>query len=273
MGAPSSTEDWNVVICVQAGTMKRLSAVKAGNCIMLAAALVVLLVFIRSNCSLGSAYGTFRNGEYVSADGHRMKFVVCATQDQEPSAGYPLIVYLHRLESLGYDGMQQLNNPLAFNIYCQVGRTAWVPCVALFPQSTSPWSTSGRERQYVCELIDEIVRSYNVDHTRVLLVGEGDGARGAAKLAVEHPNRCKGLVLFSSAGSPPFDGRFPSDFSIKWYDESPVLSDSRLRPDVAALEDRYAGKIQWVGWMDVALKDCWSMPGFSDWIKTKENSR
>ena len=90
---------------------------------------------------------------------------------------------------------------------------------AVFPEvlekTEHGWTTSGTE-EFVLELIDRAVRTFEVDPNRVFLAGHSMGGYGTWTLGAHHADRVAGLAASAGAPTPLVDPRSKEVVGIDW---------------------------------------------------------
>jgi pimeloyl-ACP methyl ester carboxylesterase len=104
-------------------------------------------------------------------------YVLRVPDDYTGEHAVPMLVYLSGGPGLAVSGAQAAESALAATGY-----------LALYPQADGLWWDE-RPRQVVRALIDEVVRSFNVDTDRVHLAGYSNGGTGSLVYAARWPDR------------------------------------------------------------------------------------
>ncbi len=147
--------------------------------------------------ALAERTGCFRRAFRSAVDGTLQPYAVRVPAGYDPKAGkkYPLIVYLH--------GSASDETNLAGVDYLSEG-----DCIEAAPRGRGP--SNGYARDHAQEDIEEVIAavaaSYPIDRSRIVLTGFSMGGYGVYRTQYEHPERYRGLAVFS--GLPVLDDVF-----------------------------------------------------------------
>ena len=131
---------------------------------------------------------------FKASDGRSHKYWLYIPEDQTGKEKFPLLVYLHG------DGSKTNNikdvNKYAFPKFIDSGMD--FPYMMVTPQCSNETNfTSDSKMLMLRELIDYLVKNYNVDEERIIISGGSSGASGAFKMASTHKNLFSCLVIGS----------------------------------------------------------------------------
>lgn len=144
---------------------------------------------------------------YLSKCTHTLqRYAVYLPRDYDPARRYPLIVALHGGSSNGHLFLNVfLGNNLPWERYRQMlwspRSPRWYPdAVIVAPDGYGQvlWRWMGE--QDVLDVVDDAVRHYSVDPSRVALMGLSNGGMGAYAVGIRHASRFSSVVAM--AGSP-----------------------------------------------------------------------
>ena len=99
----------------------------------------------------------------------------------------PLIVYLHGVSSKG-DDISLLTNGDDLPKYFVGNQVERVPAYILFPQLSSEYSDWLAVKERLIELVNDVIRQYNIDETKVSLTGFSMGGTATWRIAVLYPD-------------------------------------------------------------------------------------
>ncbi len=114
--------------------------------------------------------------------------------DADPSAAWPLMVFLHGAGERGTDiGMVAAHGPPLL-----IDQGHDFPCVVVSPQCSASWWDSAALEAFIHDLL----ASYRIDPDRVYLTGLSMGGYATWDLAVRHPGTYAAVVPVCGAGDP-----------------------------------------------------------------------
>lgn len=133
-----------------------------------------------------SQNGIFRRAFVSKIDNTLQPYSIRLPEDfSQSKKKYPLFVLLH---GSGSDDRNMLNSSLTENKYIEI---------APFGRGTSNCFTSDGAEVDVKEAIDDVIRNYPVDTTKIIIAGFSMGGYGAYRIFYEYPNMFKGVAVFS----------------------------------------------------------------------------
>jgi predicted esterase len=134
---------------------------------------------------LSGKTGTFRRAFLSRIDSTLQPYTVNIPVDFDRTKKYPLFVMLH---GSGTDDRDALNfNP---------GNTNFIE-MAPFGRGTSNCFTTDFAEVDVREAIEDVIRNYPIDTSRIVIAGFSMGGYGAYRIFYEYPKLFKGVVVFS----------------------------------------------------------------------------
>ncbi|MGN1158433.1 MAG: SUMF1/EgtB/PvdO family nonheme iron enzyme, partial [Agathobacter sp.] len=154
---------------------------------------------------------------------------------ENASANMPLIVYLHGSSSQGKDLSMMTRGDDLPRLLAE-GKVEDVPAYILFPQLTSDHSDWLAVRTQLMELINTVIKDYEIDENKVSLTGFSLGGTATWRIAVHYPDmfsciaplsgsiknteenilKLKGLKIWAFVGSE--DNRISPDYSVNFVD-------------------------------------------------------
>ena len=115
---------------------------------------------------------------------------------------WPLIIYLHASNLQGHD-LSMIGTPIPPDVDEIENDFPFVVLTPQCPEEYDAWPSD-----IVVELVDEMVKQYNVDARRVYVTGFSLGGRGTWSVAVDHPELFAAIVpVAGSYGHPERIGR------------------------------------------------------------------
>lgn len=167
------------------------------------------------------AHGPQVNQEYakcvfVDSLNNSMPYRMLSPEHIEDGKTYPLVLFLHGSGERGDDNEKQLShgasiftNPVnvekypAFVVFPQCKDRAWTEKVderTFMPGATTP--AESRSEEMVMRLIDDLIKSYPVDQSRIYIVGISMGGIATYDLVCRYPDRFTAAVPICGAVNP-----------------------------------------------------------------------
>ncbi|HEV3168622.1 MAG TPA: family 16 glycoside hydrolase [Isosphaeraceae bacterium] len=123
-------------------------------------------------------------------DGDR-KYTVYLPTGYDGSKEFPVVLFLHGAGERGDDGI----------ICAQVGLGAAIaqqpeayPMIVVFPQARRTWQDDSDDAKGALAALDEVLKTYKVDKSRVVLTGLSMGGAGSWSIGSAHPERFSAVV-------------------------------------------------------------------------------
>lgn len=163
----------------------------------------------------------------------------------------PAIVYLHGGGERGDDGLDATQVGLGPIVNESNGK---FPFLVAFPQAPKNrfWTFPDMQER-VLAVVDELIRDYNADPTRIYLTGNSMGGYGTWLIGARNPGRFAALVPLCGGVVPPPGVRLPQG-----AEKSEILS----------APDPYAKVAEMIGATPV-----WAFHGAADWMMPVAVSR
>lgn len=137
----------------------------------------------------------------VSLGGQTYKYQIFVPPAYTPSQRWPVILFLHGAGERGSDGYFQTQVGLASAIR---QNAAHFPAIAVFPQATAESSWTGTVAQVALMALDQTMREYQTDPSRVYLTGLSMGGNGTWYIAYRNPKRFAAIAPICGWISPVF---------------------------------------------------------------------
>ena len=139
----------------------------------------------KDNHSLTDKKGISRRAFLSEIDNTLQPYTIKIPGNFSRDKKYPLFVMLH---GSGSDDQYMLGNNLTNNQFIEI---------APFGRGTSNCFTTDNAEKDVKEAIDDVIRNYPVDTTKIILAGFSMGGYGAYRIFYEYPKLFKGVAVFS----------------------------------------------------------------------------
>jgi predicted peptidase len=153
----------------------------------------------------------------VHYNGEIWRYQVYVPLEFTTSRDWPVIVALHGTGPQGTDGMRHTNSDFANSV--RRNRDLF-PTVIVFPQAHLG---KGIPPEVFNAQLNETLREFRGDSTRVYLVGYSAGAFGAYRIAYRQPGRFAGIVAV--AGSIVLGDKFPAQMVERDRRENSFVAD------------------------------------------------
>ncbi len=130
----------------------------------------------------------------VRVDGVEYLYQVYVPREFRRSDPWPVILFLHGAGEFGSDGLLQTSVGVAAAIRRHADR---FPAVVVFPQGHADGSPGwqGRNGRAALAALDDAIREFNGDKSRVYLTGLSAGGNGSWYLASRFPERFAAVVV------------------------------------------------------------------------------
>lgn len=138
-----------------------------------------------NNHLLSDITGISRRAFLSKIDYTLQPYSIKVPKDFNRNKKYPLFVMLH---GSGSDDQGMLNENLSGNYFIEIAPNG---------RGTSNCFTSDSAEVDVKEAIDDAIRNYPIDTTKIIIAGFSMGGYGAYRIFYEYPKLFKGIVVFS----------------------------------------------------------------------------
>jgi acetyl esterase/lipase len=125
------------------------------------------------------------------------KYTVFLPNGYDGQRAFPAVLFLHGSGERGEDGV----------ISAQVGLGAAIaqqpdayPLIAVFPQARKTWTADSDDAKAALAALDEVMKAFKVDESRVILTGLSMGGAGAWSIGAAHPERFSAVVPVCGRG-------------------------------------------------------------------------
>jgi predicted peptidase len=135
----------------------------------------------------------------VSLGGQTYKYQIFVAPSYTPGQRWPVILFLHGAGERGSDGYVQTQVGLAPAIRQNPSR---FPVIAVFPQAPAESSWTGTIARVALAALDQTMREYQTDPTRVYLTGLSMGGNGTWYIAYRNSKRFAAIAPICSWVSP-----------------------------------------------------------------------
>ncbi|MFA4853457.1 MAG: prolyl oligopeptidase family serine peptidase [Bacteroidales bacterium] len=169
-----------------------------------------IIEFKKDNHLLSNKKGIFRRAFLSKIDSTLQPYSIKIPENFDRNKKYSLFVMLH---GSGSDDQGMLYNSLTENNFIEI---------APFGRGTSNCFTTDSAEVDVREAIDDVIKNYPIDTSKIIIAGFSMGGYGAYRIFYEYPKLFKGIVVFS--GHP--------NLATKWIGEGypDFLNTKYLKP-------------------------------------------
>jgi predicted esterase len=129
--------------------------------------------------------GISRRAFYSKIDNTLQPYSIKIPKDFDRNKKYPLFVMLH---GSGSNDQGMLNGPLTENNFIEIAPNG---------RGTSNCFTVDSADVDIKEAIDDVIKNYPIDTTKIIIAGFSMGGYGAYRIFYEYPDLFKGVVVFS----------------------------------------------------------------------------
>jgi pimeloyl-ACP methyl ester carboxylesterase/prenyltransferase beta subunit len=119
------------------------------------------------------------------------KYTVYVPEGYDGRKAFPVVMFLHGSGERGDDGVSSAQVGLGPAILNRPG--GW-PVIAVFPQAKETWEAHSRDSRAAVAALDDVVKSYKTDPSRIYLTGLSMGGMGSWDLAARSKGRFAALV-------------------------------------------------------------------------------
>ncbi|MDP9200529.1 MAG: prolyl oligopeptidase family serine peptidase [Gemmatimonadota bacterium] len=137
----------------------------------------------------------------VVFNGTKYRYQIFVPASYVPTQRWPTILFLHGAGERGSDGYVQTQVGLAPAIRQNAAR---FPAIAVFPQATAESSWTGTLARVALMALDQTMREYQTDPSRVYLTGLSMGGNGTWYIAYRNPKRFAAIAPICGWISPQF---------------------------------------------------------------------
>lgn len=135
----------------------------------------------------------------VSLGGQAYKYQIFVPSAYMPSQRWPVILFLHGAGERGSDGYFQTQVGIGAAIRQNAAR---IPAIVVFPQSTADSTWTGTLASVALASLDQTMREYQTDPSRVYLTGLSMGGQGTWYIAYRNPKRFAAIAPICGGISP-----------------------------------------------------------------------
>ncbi len=208
-----------------------------------------------------------------TSDGGTMPYLLYLPTNFDPAEKSSMMLFLHgRGESYGPLSLVGKWGPPRF-----AARGDELPFVLVSPQcpEDDSWSKPTQQKRVV-ELLDHIVKTYNIDEKSICLTGLSMGGYGSWRLAADHPERFSSVVPVCGGGDPA-DAEKLKDLPIWVFhgDQDGAVPFQRSVEMVDAIQKAGGTKIRFTS-LEYIGHNCWSAtyatPELYQWISKQKKS-
>ena len=169
--------------------MKRLMV----RLLIVAALMLSLVRFAGAGTPTGFLNKTIKMGD------HTYKYVLYIPADYTPKVKLPVILFLHGSGERGADGLKQSEVGIGRAIRLHPER---YPALAVIPQCVEDKFWSAEMADFALKALDDTVKQYKGDASRLYLTGLSMGGFGSWDIASAHPDKFAAAVICCGGGDP-----------------------------------------------------------------------
>ena len=236
--------------------------------VLIPTAFAVLVLLCPSNWAAEPSAGKQVDMKFKTSDGATVEYLLHLPSNYTDDGDkLPMMLFLHgRGESNGPISLVAKWGPPRF-----AARGEDFPFVLVSPQCPKDehWEDD-RQQKHVTELVDQIMESYNIDHSRMYLTGLSMGGYGSWKMAAEQPKRFAAVAPICGKGDPS-NGEKLKDIPIWAFhgDQDTAVPYKHSVEMVTAIKAAGGEKIRFTS-MEHIGHNCWSpayaTPALYSWM-------
>ena len=177
----------------------------------------------------------FLEKRFKNADGHESSYVVFVPHCYDGKKAMPVILFLH--------GSGETKGGTKMPVEVGIGpaikkREKEFPFITVIPQSEKrTWKADSEDGKRALAILDEVLKNYQCDPTRIYLTGLSMGGYGTWSLATAHPEKWAAIVPVCGGGDPSSAGKI-KDLPCWCFhgDADKAVPVARSREMIAALK-------------------------------------
>ena len=205
----------------------------------------------------------------VQAPYGHSKYTVYVPEGYDRTKAYPAILFLHGAGERGEDG----SVPSQVGLGPAIIHHGGVPAIVVFPQARKTWQADSDDAAAALGALDDVMKAYNIDRSRVVLTGLSMGGMGTWSIAAAHPEKFAALVPICGPGKPEDVAKY-AGLPIRGFvgdDDSPRLH-LGMRAMIEALRAAGAtpGYTEYRGVGHVSWDRAYNEPGTLDWMLSQK---
>jgi predicted peptidase len=167
----------------------------------------------------GQDFSAYLQRNYIGADGDTLLYRVLMPESYQQGKKYPLVLFLHGAGERGNDNESQLVH--GSKLFLQPDLRKQYPAIVVFPQcpkdgywarvernaERQQWDfpfheTPGNAMGLVIQLLDELIRTEQVDTSRLYVGGLSMGGMGTFELLARQPQRFAAAIPICGGSNP-----------------------------------------------------------------------
>jgi predicted peptidase len=173
--------------------------------------LAIVLVLLTASFSGDELFSLFEPHEFRSEEGHRMPFRLFTPPGYDSTVSYPLVLWLHSTTGRGTDNIRQISRSNEYGpaYFTRKENQERFPAFVLAPQVPQRgfWAGSwgggpSPQMETVMGIIQDLEQRYNIDSSRIYVIGKSLGGFGAWAFAAEYPSTFAAAVPICGGAHP-----------------------------------------------------------------------
>jgi predicted peptidase len=135
----------------------------------------------------------------VTTNGEARSYVLYVPKDYNSSRKWPVILFLHGSGERGDDGLKQ--SEVGIGAAIRMGSERF-PALVVMPQCKTGKHWADEMADYALNALDQTIKNYNVDKSRLYLTGLSMGGYGSWTIGIQHPDMFAAIVPICGGGDP-----------------------------------------------------------------------
>ena len=160
--------------------------------------ILVIVALVAFGCSDEVVADTEFPTRSVTVNGTEYQYRIYVPEKRDPNSKIPVMLYLHGSGARGSDNQSQVSGVAEF-IRNQGGA---VPFIIVMPQCREGGAWTGDNNQQALKALDDVVKEFNGDVTRLYLAGYSMGGNGTWQNGVVHAGKFAALVPIAGEVAP-----------------------------------------------------------------------
>jgi len=178
-----------------------------------------LLLLLFPACLAAQDLAAYLHRYHVNAAGDTLPYRIMLPETYQAGRKYPLLLFLHGAGERGNDNDLQLTH--GAKLFARPDVRAKYPAIVVFPQCPKDsywarverdpeharwdypfWEMPGKPMSMVMELLEDLIRTEQVDTLRLYVAGLSMGAMGTFELLARSPRRFAAAIPICGGGNP-----------------------------------------------------------------------
>jgi predicted peptidase len=135
----------------------------------------------------------------VKSGSSERRYSVFLPTDYDGKRKFPVVLFLHGAGERGDDGIRSAQVGLGSAIAQDPDA---YPMIVVFPQAKQTWQAGSDDSKGALAALDDVLKTYSCDKTKIALTGLSMGGAGSWSLANAEPDRFSAVLTLCGRGRP-----------------------------------------------------------------------